>query len=175
MRGYIAILLLSYSVMGYTFDFEGGHISIPQNFEGPITKNMGSQGTAYAFGRKHSDGKTATLLQLSVFNPGQKFPSLSQKELKEAAAHYLIEILRGVERRRTNFQKSKISYIQISGIPAAKIYWSGSASSRKIEGVMYCYIRNSDVISLHTQDFKEYKGKYISQAVNAFESIRINR
>lgn len=173
MRILLTILLLSFSMHSYGFEFEGGTIKIPHNFEGPITKNLGPQGKAYGFRNLHKDRQNATLLQITVLDPGKKFPPLSEQQLKEGASHYLLNMLSGVERRRTEFKKSKIEHIKISGIPTAKIHWSGYVSNQKAEGIMYCYIYNSRVISLHTQDLKKYSDKYLNQAAKAFETIRI--
>ena len=173
MRVIVLLLLVTQSAFG--FEFEGGTIEIPSNFNGPIYRHMDGQGTVYGFKKTHKDGKTGTLLQLTVFEPGQKFPELSRQELKEGASNYLLQLLSGVERRRKMFVKSNVEFVEISSVPTAKITWTGSEYSRKMEGVMYCYIHNSKVIGLHTQDFIEYKGKYLSQAVQAFENIKINR
>lgn len=175
LRLNILIILAIFTQSVYGFEFEGGRIEIPQSFEGPISQDMAGQAKVYGFKRVHDDGVTGTLLQISVFDPGKKFPALSYDELKKGAGNYLSQILGGVERRRQGFAKSGIQYVEISGIPVAKVAWTGLASSEKMEGVMYCYIYNSKIISLHTQDFTEYKGQYLSQAVHAFENIKINK
>ena len=40
---------------------------------------------------------------------------------------------------------------------------------------MYCYIFNSKIVSLHTQDLVEFNELYLEQAVKAFETIKLAR
>lgn len=175
MKIWSILFLFFYSITSYAFEFEGGVINIPGSFEGPIKKDMGTQGRIYAFRKLHRDGNGATLLQITVLTPDKKFPPLSDEKLKEGASHYLLMMLSGVERRRTNFHKTDIENIRISGVPAAKIHWSGNVKNKIAEGIMYSYIHNSNIISLHTQDYKKYNSRYINQAARAFEKIKINK
>ncbi|MCF6262391.1 MAG: hypothetical protein L3J24_02195 [Xanthomonadales bacterium] len=173
MRVLLFLMIISQPAFG--FEFGAGVIEIPQYFEGPLSHDMRGKGSVHVFKKAHKHDKTGAVLQITVFDPGGKFPVLSKNELREGAEKYLVQFLEGVERKRKGFVKSSIEFIEISGIPAAKISWTGSEYSRELEGVMYCYVYDSKIISLHTQDFKEYKGKYISQAVHAFENIKIKR
>jgi len=177
MKIRILVLLLILHNTAFGFEFEGGTIEIPQNFSGPVSGNIGNQGKVYAFRKLHgnSSGSTATLLQLSVIDLGEEFPKLTEAEMNTHSRNYLLQLLSGVERVRKNFVKGNPTQIKISGIPASKIMWSGILKGRKMEGIMYCYLYNSKIISLHTQDFFEFKGQYLAQAEKAFENIKINR
>jgi len=170
----LLILFFVFTPPVQAFDFEGGSLHIPAGFEGPITQDLNGQGNVYAFKRPHKD-TSAALLQISVFDPGQKFPELSQEEMKEAASQYLLQFLGGVERRRTNFQRGPVQFLRIGGLPLAKISWNGDHNQQRLEGVMYCYIFKSRIVNLHTQDYSKYNRQYIEQAVRAFESMHIAR
>ena len=171
----ITLIIAVLSATASAFEFEQGRIDIPEGFEGPTTENMGPHTSVVAFVKRHPNKETGTLLQITSWNPGQKFPELSMDQLKEGAANYLLQFIGGIERKRTTFKKSSIEYVSISTVPAAKITWTGVASDRAMTGTMYCLIYQSNIISLHTQDFVEYGHKDIDSAVLAFESIQLKR
>jgi len=174
MKQYLLTLLLLIPSFSYAFEFEGGVITIPAAFESNITVPMGNQGKSYGFKKTHEDGKTGTLLQISYASPGE-IPELSNDEHIKYSTQYLLQFLGGVERRKENFKQTAPTIITIAGKPAAKATWTGSELNRKMEGTMYCYIYDSKIFNLHTQDFIEYKRKYTKLAETAFETINVNR
>ena len=165
------IFLCSLSVNSYALSFGGGDITPPNGFKGPIVKELGQGAKSIAFFKEHS-GQFKTLLQLNIFDTGKEIPPMKDDELKQGISQYLLQFLSGVARKRQNFTKGKIEFISISGATTAKIKWSGSAHGMDLEGVMYCYINGSKIISMHTQDLKSHNGVYINQAVQSFESIK---
>jgi len=171
----IVIILFSCFSEANEFSFVDASINIPAGFDGPIKKNMGQGASTIAFQNLHKDENNATLLQITTWNPGKPFPEMTDEELKKGAAQYLEQFLSGVARKRSHFEKSEVEFIKISGVPAAKVNWSGEIDSKKAHGVMYCYVFNSKIISLHTQDLVEFGGLYLNQAVESFESIKLAR
>jgi len=171
----IFFILLSFVTHASEFNFADASIDIPEGFEGPIERSMGQGASTIAFRNLHEDGNNATLLQITTWNSGKTFPEMTDDELKKGSAQYLEQFLSGIARKRNSFEKSEIEYIEISGVPAAKIQWSGEIDSKQAHGVMYCYVFNSKIISLHTQDLIEFNGRYLNQAVKSFESIKLAR
>lgn len=172
---YIIIIFLSFATHAKEFSFADASINIPEGFEGPIERSMGQGAKTIAFRNLHEDGNNATLLQITTWNPGKPLPKMTDDELKKGSAQYLEQFLSGVARKRNNFEKSEIEYIEISGVPVAKIMWSGEIDSKQAHGVMYCYVFNSKIISLHTQDLIKFNGRFLNQVVKAFESIKLAR
>ena len=166
------IVLISGAVNAY--DFGDGSIDIPEGFEGPITQSMGAGASSTAF-TFHHDSSGGTLLQITTWNPGQTFPSMSIEELRAGSEQYLLQFLGGIERKRENFKQSQVEFIQISGHPVAKVSWSGKAQGEDVHGVMYCLVFNSKIYSFHTQDFSSFGGIHTNSAVEAFESIELKR
>lgn len=171
---YLCFLVILISPFVHAYDFEDGIIDIPKGFEGPMSQNIGpgSSSTAYKF--PHADG-SAALLQITTWNPGTSFPQMSEQELKEGSKNYLLQFLGGIERKRENFERQEVEFIEISGRPAAKVEWNGTIQEKSIHGVMYCLVYNSKIYSFHTQDFSSFNGKYTKMAVNAFENIELKR
>lgn len=77
MKFKVLIILLFIMNPAFGFEFEGGSIEIPPNFEGPSIGIMSAQAKTYGFKKTHPDKKTGALLQITVFNPGPKYPALS--------------------------------------------------------------------------------------------------
>jgi hypothetical protein len=170
----LLFLLILLSGIAKAYDFEDGSIVIPEGFEGPITQNMGQGASSTAFSFPHGDSG-GTLLQITTWNPGQKFPNMSKDELKTGSEQYLLQFLGGIERKRENFERGEVKFIEVSGHPLAKVNWKGKAMGENVHGVMYCFIFNSKIYSFHTQDLASFNKKYTSLAVNAFESVQLKR
>jgi hypothetical protein len=171
----LALFFISISTGADEYSFADASIKIPAGFEGPFEQSMGPGTSAIAFRHLHGDGNDATLLQITIWNPGKPFPEMSDDELKEGAAQYLAQFLSGVARKRNNFKQGDVEFITISDVPVAKVDWSGDLGLKKAHGVMYCYIFNSKIVSLHTQDLVEFNELYLEQAVKAFETIKLAR
>lgn len=167
----IILLFFMTSMAAYGFEFEGGHIRVPDGFEGPVVENINQHSKVYGFKYTHEDGLTGALLQLTVFDSGHEIPSFSPEKMKKVTRHFLTQFLSGVEKRRSQFETSDIEFVLISGVPASRVTWRGIENGRQLEGIMYAYVYQSKVISLHTQDFIEYDQIYIQRAKSAFESI----
>ena len=88
---------------------------------------------------------------------------------------YLLDFLKGVERRRILFSQGKIVHISLGGIPASKISWSGIFDGLETNGVMYCVIVGSKIISLHTQDIGDEITPNMSQVIKAIESLTVTQ
>ncbi len=158
----------------HAYDFDAVSIKIPDGFEGPNEQSMGQGFISSAFAYPHQNG-FSTLLQLSVWDPGQTFPSLTLDELKEGTKDYLLQFLGGVQRKRQSFEKSDVEFVEISDHPMAKINWRGQLKGQKLHGVMYCLIYESKVYTFHTQDLESSNGEYTQLAVNAFEKMILTR
>ena len=172
-----ALLFFSLLVSGVAqaYDFADGSINVPDGFEGPFTQAMGQGASSTAFKFPHGKAGASTLLQITTWDSGQIFPEMSIDELKKGSKNYLLQFLSGIEKRRENFKHGQIEFIEISAQPTAKISWSGDAQGENLHGIMYCLIFNSKVYSFHTQDFVSFNEKYTRMAVNAFESIKLNK
>lgn len=173
MRNVLFAFLTLFSVPLFAFTFDAGQIEIPDGFEGPASKGMGNNMIVHAFTHPHSGADTSALLQISIWNPGGTFPSMSGRQLEEAATGYLMQFLSGVARARRDFRHSDVEMLSISGRPVAKVMWQGTVDKGDAEGIMYCYLGRSQLVILHTQDLARFGGRYIDQAVQAFEAMEL--
>lgn len=167
----LALLSLFFSSNSIALSFSGGNITPPIGFEGPVFKDIGKGTKSIAYFKDHSND-FKTLLQINVFETGEEIPPMQEEELKQGLSQYLLQFLSGVANKRQNFSKGKIEFISISGATAARIKWTGVAHGKNLEGIMYCYVNGSKIISLHTQDLTSHNGVFLEQAVQSLESIK---
>ncbi len=147
-------------------------ISIPSGFEGPIRQEQ-SGATMVAFTK--TNGSTAkTLLQISLYDFAEQLKKMNDAERAIAAKKYLIDFVGGIERRRTNFKRTEPSPIQIGGLPAAKLQWTGLVQKLETVGVMYCFVVGTTIISFHTQDAGSTPTAAMGEAMQAFENAKID-
>ena len=168
------IFLFFYSCSVYGYEFQFGSVEIPEDFEGPHQGDQGESFKVTAFSRPHSDG-TSSVMQISIWDPGQKLPLSNKQDFEQASSYYLLEFLSGIQRSSANFNHTEIEIISISDMVTAKVKWTGTKFGREMHGTMYCFIHSSKVVQLHTQDFVEHNGKYVALVESAFESINAEK
>ena len=170
-KSLVALLILC-SVSAYAGEFGDISLAAPDGFNGPVTQDFGKQGSSLAYTKPHGDGSN-TLLQISRLDLQFDFSDLSSDETKQATGHYLLQFLSGIEKQRTNFTRSEVQYLDISGQPAAKVTWTGEIAGQAVHGIMYCMILNSMIYSLHTQDWSSHKRQYTNLAVSSIENLEV--
>lgn len=177
MKKLLAVILLSVlpvaACFARPFTAHGVTLEIPDGFNGPMVENADGA-RVYGFTQHASAPGTKTVLQMSVYDFGKNLPpDLSPKVLMDGSKRYLLQFLKGVERRRTGFSQSDLVSMSLGGIPASKIAWKGDLQGRPTNGVMYCLIAGSTVISLHTQDSGNHVTPGMQQAIHAIEALAV--
>ena len=155
-----------------TFRFAGGSVEIPAGFTGPVEQRHDGGMVLYGFSKRHDGRPTATLMQITVYQPPGA-PRLPAEQEPRAGERYLLQILAGVERRRTDFSRGAVEPVTIGGKGAAKVTWRGRLDGAPMRGVMYCVVDGSRVLSFHTQDFDVAPPDAMTAAVRAFESAAL--
>ena len=175
MRVIFTFCLFIFSFGSHAFEFGGGKIEIPFAFEGPVTANPTPGVEVFGFTKNHFVGGKSALLQISKFSPPGGVPELDEEERARFSKQYLLQFLGGIERQRSNFEKTQVEMITISGVPTAKINWKGVANGESLHGVMYCLIHSGSIMSFHTKDFTSYDSEFIDLAVTSIESLELER
>jgi hypothetical protein len=114
------------------------------------------------------------LLQISVVDLGTALDEIKGPDRYEAARHYLLEFVKGVELRRDNFQLGDIDRVTLAGQPAARVRWSGSFAGEPAVGVMYCALIGHSVVNLQSQDAGVGITPAMYSAIAAIDAIRIH-
>jgi hypothetical protein len=114
-------------------------------------------------------GDNATLLQITVIDPAP----LDNDPPHTAAAKCLLQMIGGIERRRTEFAREVPTSLMFGGVSAAKLQWTGRLQQLETVGVMYCVRVGSQFVSLHTQDAGRQVTPSMKLAIDAIETIQI--
>lgn len=169
----LALLTASAAITGSAFTLQPVTLTIPAGFDGPIRQER-SGAITVAF-TKSGSGANKTLLQVTLYDVGQELKKMSDEERATAPSKYLLEFVGGVERRRTHFKRTDPSPLQIGGVAAAKLQWTGQLQAVDTIGVMYCFVAGTKVISFHTQDLGSTPTAGMIEAIRAFEQAKVKR
>ena len=149
-----ALFLYGNSAKAETYKYPEFTIEIPDGWEDPVSANQ-QGGKTWGFTKKHPETGTAALVQVTIYDFGS-LPQVSKAELIQAKDNYLMQMLSGVERRRTDFTTSNISDDFIGNEKARAIDWEGRVSNYRAKGRMYLTLINSLMFSVHIQDLEKF-------------------
>lgn len=147
-------------------------ISVPTGFEGP-TREDANGGTTVAWIERQPVPGGGTLLQISAIDVGASLDGITQAQRVEGANHYLLEFVRGVGHSLEDFRFGEFEQTSLAGLPAARVYWSGSASGHAAVGVIYCVLVGHSVVSLQTRDAGTEITPAMYAAMGAIEGARV--
>jgi len=168
----LASLILPVFASAGVFSVQPVTLTVPSGFEGP-QRQEGVGAVSVGF-TKNSLGPMKTLLQITIYDARLKLKNESKVNRDAVASKCLLEFVGGVERRRTDFKKTEPEMLKISGIPAAKLRWTGKVQGMETVGVMYCLVSGTNVISFHTQDVGSVPTPAMIEATKAFESASVS-
>jgi len=148
-------------------------LDLPGGYDGPVSASQNASMSVVAFRWTGSAGATPTLLQITETDLGSTAVEIPAEERGKAAEKYLLQLLDGVARRRSSFETSGPSRLELGGLPGAKISWQGTTLDRRLSGVMYCVVVGMTVVSFHTQDFEPAPHALRDAIVRAIESMAL--
>lgn len=147
-------------------------IAVPPGFEGP-TREDANGGVTVAWIERQPVPGGGTLLQISAIDVGPSLDGITQAQRVEGANHYLLEFVRGVGHSLENFQFGEFEQVSLAGLPAARVWWTGSASGQAAIGVIYCVLVGHSVVSLQTRDTGTEITPAMYSAIGAIEGVRV--
>ena len=173
MKKIVLLASLIVPLLAFAADFtvKPVTIAVPEGFEGPVRQEH--QGAVVVGFTKSSGPASKTLLQLTIYDLGPRLKTNNAAERGAAASKYLLDFVGGVERRRTDFHRTEPTPLKISGLPAAKLQWTGKLQGMETVGVMYSFVVGSSVVSFHTQDVGSTPTSAMIEAASAFESAKV--
>ncbi|MGD2166482.1 MAG: hypothetical protein PVF63_00145 [Gammaproteobacteria bacterium] len=166
-----AILLVSANALGEPYEDEILRLDVPAGFDGPVAAAGGEDVEVVAFRWPRDTGNFPTLLQITKYENDAVLADMRDEERGAAAERYLLRFLEGVARRRSNFISSDPIRIRLAGLPAAKIFWGGSAQGRGLSGVTYCLVAGTTIISFQTQDFEPIPSELRNAIMHSIEAL----
>lgn len=148
-------------------------LTVPAVFKGPAKAE--ADAGAEVLGYSASEGVTepAAVLQLTRYLLPTVPDNLSESELEKGTSQYLLQMMTGVERRRTEYTQSVPVKIRLGGRVAAKATWRGNSNGAAMNGTMYCVLVGKDVVWLHAFGPGNEPSVNVALAIRAIEALRI--
>lgn len=166
-------MLITTFVFGRQSEVNSFSIDLPEGFEGPVIQSSGPM-EIVAFTKPHKSRVTASLIQFSVINLKEAPLDTDLHSSTITNKDYLIKMLGGIERKRSNFWKGNYREISIAGIPANKIEWSGNLEENKMKGVYYTFIFQDHFYAISLQDILPYAEDNLPNMIKTIETIKKN-
>jgi hypothetical protein len=165
-------LAFASSARAEEFEIAGFALDVPARFEGPVTAEPDAHSKTYAFAVHTVVSSPSTVLQITVYDPGIDLGQSKSAELAELSQRYLLQMLQGIERRRTEYRQSEPQSIRLAGTPAAEVTWSGKANGLETNGKMFCVVSGSGLVFLHVMGGGSSPNADMAAAIGAVGKLR---
>lgn len=178
MKTWCATLLFAFALSSAhpaaatDFQFYGVRIAIPEEFTGPVRASPSSRAETVAFSSLHGSGAANNVVQLTRYDLGQPIRLTTTDESFEAASKYLLEMLRGIERRRTSYTQTSPEMVRLGGNVGARAAWKGQLNGAAVNGVMYSFMTGSQAIFLHAFGPGDAPDSQLLRAIRAIEALQ---
>jgi hypothetical protein len=169
VSGLVAMAAMS-SLWAGEFKIDGIAIDVPARFEGPIAAQPDAQAKTYAFTILASNSLSpSTVLQITVYNGAA---DVQAGRSADDSQRYLSQMLEGIERRRTEYQKTPSKEIRVAGFPGSVASWQGKASGIGTNGKMFCIVIKSELLFFHVMGGGSAPNADMAAAIKAVENAR---
>lgn len=167
----VGLLLIAFasSVRAGEFKIGGIAIDIPESFEGPVSAQSGENARTYVFTVRATNSiSPSTVLQIALYDPEDV--QSGRSGLADIPQRYLLQMLQGVERRRTDYQKSALEEIHLASFPGSVVSWQGKANGIGTNGKMFCILSKSELLFFHVMGGGSVPNTDMVAAIKAVES-----
>jgi hypothetical protein len=147
------------------------NITIPAGFDGPQKSVPAPYTHMEVYLRRIPNKNRGTLLQITTYELGPKLAEIAENAPGDRAEHYLLEFLKSIASKRSAFQAAAPDRVELGGLPAARVEWTGDADGRHMSGVMYCVIVDTTAVTLHVQGFSDSPAQDVTNAIQAIEAV----
>jgi hypothetical protein len=153
-------------------EFKIGEIAIdvPARFEGPVTAQAGTRARTHAFTvRAPNPLLPSTVLQVTEYHAAEEAHAGSPTDV---AQRFLSQMLEGIERRRTEYQKTVAKEVQLAGFAGSVASWQGKANGIGTNGTMFCIVTKSELLFFHVMGGGNTPNADMVAAIKAVENAR---
>ncbi|MEO6080912.1 MAG: hypothetical protein ABIQ86_14255 [Steroidobacteraceae bacterium] len=158
------------SVRAGEFKIDRVAIDVPAKFEGPISAQPDASAKTYAFTVRASNSLTpSSVLQITVYNGAADVQAGRSADISQ---RYLSQMLEGIERRRTDYQKSAPKEVRLAGFPGSVVSWQGKTNGIGTNGKMYCIVTPSGLLFFHVMGGGSMPNADMAAAIKAVENVR---
>lgn len=173
VRGMAGLLCLATcSVQAEDFSVAEFVIDVPMRFEGPASAEPDANTKTYAFAVPRVGPSPGAVLQITFVIQEAALSRHADSELLESSQRYLLQMLQGIERRRTEYQRSEPKSIRLGSVPAAEVAWTGKANGLDTNGKMFCVVSESGLVFFHVMGGGSSPNADMVAAIKAVEQLR---
>jgi len=175
-RRIIVALLLGFAALpSMAADARVGSVvlTVPAVFKGPAKAEADAGVEVLGYSASEGVTQPAAVLQLTRYVLPTVPDNLSDSELEQGTSQYLLQMMTGIERRRTEYTQTAPVKIRLGGKVAAKATWQGNSNGAAMNGTMYCVLSGKDVIWLHAFGPGNEASVNVALAIRAIEALRI--
>ncbi|HEY8994795.1 MAG TPA: hypothetical protein VIM71_09050 [Lacunisphaera sp.] len=119
-------------------------VSLPAGFSGPEITAKGPM-QLFAYSRASAAPSVKALFQVTVV-------TIPPEGRGDSLEKMLGSMLRGVERRRSEFKKSAYSKGSLGSVESLSVDWEGVGEGRQMQGRMICAVSDGRLYCVHFQD-----------------------
>jgi hypothetical protein len=160
------------SVRAGEFKIDGVAIDVPGRFEGPASAQSDAHTRSYVFTvRANNALSPSTVLQVTASNPATDAQA-GGSGLADISQRYLLQMLQGIERRRTEYRKSVSKEVRVAGFPGSVVSWQGKVSGIGTNGKMFCIVTKSELLFFHVMGGGSVPNADMAAAIKAVENAR---
>ena len=160
------------SVEAGNFAIDKFVIDIPEKFEGPVSAKPDAHTKTHAFTVPRAETSSAAVLQITSVNRAIALSQHADSELLEISERNLLQMLQGIERRRTEYRRSEPQAIRLAGVPAAEVAWAGKVNGLETNGKMFCVVSESGLIFFHVMGGGGSPNSDMAAAISAVKKLR---
>jgi hypothetical protein len=166
----LGLVLVAFASAAPATEFKVGGVAIdvPSRFEGPASAQSEAQAKVYVFTVRAASSLTpSSVLQVTEYG------AATDPQVERPAAvsqRYLLQMLEGIERRRTEYRASAPQEIRVAGLPGSVVAWQGKANGIGTNGKMYCIVTESALVFFHVMGGGSVPNADMAAAIKAVES-----
>lgn len=166
----LLLIAVASSVRADEFKVNGIAIDVPARFEGPVSAQPDASAQTHAFTvRANSSLTPSSVLQITHYGA-----AAHDKAERSAAVsqRYLLKMLEGIERRRTEYRASAPLEIRVAGSSGSVVSWQGKTNGIGTNGKLYCIVTESGLLFFHVMGGGSVPNADMAAAIKAVESAR---
>jgi len=152
---------------------EGFSIELPEGYLAPVEHAAGTS-MSRGFRKPFPQSNLSTVIMITVQHMG---PSFAQRLAAERAAmtrETLDSVIDNIAKNRAGFRKGEVRSVQISGLAALKVEWTGSAEGAAFDGAVYCVLAGERAYAVQVQDPAGLGNARMVEAMRAVERMKLD-
>jgi hypothetical protein len=142
-------------------------VALPAGFTGPETAAKGPM-QLFAYSRPSTEPSVKTLFQVTVV-------AIPPEGRGDSLEKMLGSMLRGVERRRSEFRKSAYTKGTLGSAESLSVDWDGVGDGHQMKGRMICAVSGGRLYCVHFQDLASAWPQSLPEIEKALQTLAFTK